>query len=496
MAKLKDLQEGLEEIRKQYGTASVFQANDNFRSNIQSVSTGSFNLNDAIGVGGAPCGRLVMLSGVESSGKSLLALSIIKEAQKDGGIGYYIDGEYTFDPDWTRRLGVDLDKILISQTNNAKDVFELLLGKPKIEGKRLKPIPGILTNEKILKAGLKVVVIDSVDSLSPPMEVSSEVGKPNMALMARFLPPELRRLTPILSQTNVTVIAIMQARQNPGQMYGDALTVSGGRALKHAASLWIDLAVRGSSAITIDGQKDGEKIGHGIRAKIRKNKVAPPFKDAEFTIYFQKGIDIRPEIPQQAVNAGVIKNPSGRTYTYKSALGDFKWNGLTALSDELLQNAALLKEIAVEVKDAKKKENEVRLADTSFKDEEIETLPVMLGETDEFEEVSDEAPVEEVKKASKAKPTEESGSLIDSNSTDDTSIEGNEEEGIESDSEKEKKESDSSEKKNDSNGNKEVDYESMTGAEVKEVAKKMNIPSLYKYQTKNSLIKAIISNKP
>lgn len=502
MAKLKDLQEGLDEIRKQYGTASVFQANDNFRSNIQSVGTGSFNLNDAIGVGGVPCGRLVMLSGVESSGKSLLALSIIKEAQKDGGVGYYIDGEYTFDPDWTQRLGVDLDKIVISQTNNAKDVFELLLGKPKIKDKRDKAIPGILTNEKILRAGLRVVVIDSVDSLQTPMEEESEVGKSNMALMARFLPPELRRLTPILSKTNITVVAIMQARQNPGQMYGDALTVSGGRALRHSASVWIDLGVVSSSAITIDGKKDGEKIGHSIRARIRKNKVAPPFKDAEFTIYFQKGIDVRPEIPVQAVGVGVITKLSERIYSYKSSTGvDFKWNGLSQLSEELLKNSNLLKEIAVKVKEAKKKENEERLADTSFKDEE--ELQATDPKAVTSEDLSDEESTDESDKGSEATNTEQAGSKTDSNSTTDTNITKVKEKGLDSDSGKEnqkneesQKESDSSGIKNDSSSDERNDeLESKTFTELKEIAKKMKVPNFYKLTNKNSLIKAI-TTKP
>lgn len=471
MAKLKDLQEGLEEIRKIYGTASVFQANDNFRSNIQSVGTGSFNLNDAIGIGGVPCGRLVMLSGVESSGKSLLALSIIKEAQKEGGIGYYIDGEYTFDPDWTQRLGVDLDKIVISQTNNAKDAFELLLGKPKIEGKRKNAIPGLLTNEKILRSGLRVVVIDSIDSLQPPMEVESEVGKSNMALMARFLPPELRRMTPILSKTNITVIAIMQARQTPGQMYGDALTVSGGRALKHAASVWMDLGVMYSSDITTNGKKDGEKIGHRIRAKIRKNKVAPPFKIAEFTILFQKGIDIRPEIPIQAVSTGVIDKVSERTYTY----GEFKWNGVNQIVDEVSKNPQLLKEIAVKVKEAKKKENEERLADTSFKEETTEELQALSSEGSENE--------------------------IEANSVDNSEIEESTEESVDSDIEKEKEKSDETQKSSDSSGEKdysersEGELEAKTLTQLKEIAKEMNIPNLYRFTNKGSLIKAIINHK-
>jgi recombination protein RecA len=480
MAKLKSLQDGLEEIRKLYGTASVFQATDNFKSNIQSISTGSFNLNDAIGVGGIPSGRLIMLSGVESSGKSALALSIIKEAQKDNGVGYYIDGEFTFDPDWTQRLGVDLDRIMISQTNNAKEVFELLVGKPK-NNARKNAIPGILENDKILHSGLKVVVIDSIDSLQPPMEMDSEVGKANMALMARFLPPELRRLTPILSRTGVSVIAIMQARSVPGQMYGEALTVSGGRALKHAASLWIDLGVMWNSDITIDGTKDGEKIGHGIKAKIRKNKVAPPFKQADFTLFFQKGIDIRPEIPEQAVQTGVITKESERIYTYKSALGDFKWNGLSNVIDAIKDNKPLLNEIALKVKDAKKKENEARLADTSFKeaeDSEDEAPGSVIEAKDE------EGSSKTVVNAADTEGSSEraNGDLIDDETESST------EEKV-----KPQKSSDSKKENQDITSVEGSSLEEKSIKELQKVAQEMGIVVTYKMNNKRSLIEAIQS---
>lgn len=455
--KSKDLQEGIEEIRKLYGTASVFTASDNFRSNVQSISTGSFNLNDSIGVGGVPAGRLILLSGPESTGKSLLALSIIKQAQQDGGLGYYMDAEFTYDPDWTSRLGVDREKMMISQTNNAQEVFELLLGKPKND-KRKDAIPGILTNEKILRAGLKVVVIDSIDALSTPMEMSSEVGKSNMALMARFLPPELRRLTPILAKTGVTVVAILQARSNPGQVYGDSTTVSGGRAMKHGASLWIDLGVVFNSQITVDGTKDGEKIGQRIKAKIKKNKVAPPFKETEFTVLFQKGIDIRPEIAEQAIDSGVITKESERISTYKSdAFGDFRWNGVSKLVEDLAkpENKGLLAEIGTKVKEAKKKQNEDRLTNSTFKEEVVVELDTSNdSEPQENEEVTrDEVTNSEIEDT----PVQKTG---------DSSIAG-------------------------SNDPKELENKTLN--ELKELAKKLNVPNLYKITTKDNLIKAIVA---
>jgi len=463
--KLKTLQEGIAEVRKQYGTASVFMPKDDFRSNIESVSTGSFNLNDAIGVGGVPCGRLMMLSGIESSGKSLLALSIIKEAQKTGGIGYYIDAEYTFDPDWTQRLGVDIDRIMVSQTNDAKAVFELLLGKPAIQGKRQNAIPGIINNEKLIKAGLKVIVIDSIDALAPPMEMSSEVGKMNMALMARFLPPELRRLTPILSKTGISVIAIMQARQTPGQLYGDALTVSGGRALKHAASVWLDLGIVSQSAITIDGRKDGEKTGHKIRGKIRKNKVAPPFKKAEFTIYFQKGIDVRPEIPEQAIQVGVIVKESTKTYSYKSDLGDFKWNGMSNLLEALYTNKDLMLEIAKKVKEAKKEQELNRLDNTEFTELSEEDVMTQQGTVDESLEGFEDVDTEPADSPEVSKPQEEKKEII-------------------------QKSSDSSDKKVDPIKNKQG-IEEMTLKQLKEEAKRIEVPNLWKYQSKQDLLNII-----
>ena len=463
--KSKDLQEGIEEIRKLYGTASVFTATDNFRSNVQSISTGSFNLNDAIGVGGVPAGRLILLSGPESTGKSLLALSVIKEAQKDGGLGYYMDAEFTYDPDWTSRLGVDKERMLVSQTNNAQEVFELLLGKPKNE-KRKEAIPGILTNEKILRAGLKVVVIDSIDALSTPMEMSSEVGKSNMALMARFLPPELRRLTPILAKTGVTVVAILQARSNPGQTYGDSTTVSGGRAMKHAASLWMDLGVVFNSQITIDGTKDGEKIGQRIKVKIKKNKVAPPFKETEFTVLFQKGVDVRPEIAEQAVDSGVITKESERISTYKSeTFGDFRWNGLSKLVEELAkpENKGLLAEIALKVKEAKKKQNEDRLTNSSFKEVELDISDdeeAVSEGTEENGEPQENIEVEVGNSEEKDTPVQKTGDSSTSGSNDSEEL------------------------------------ENKTLNELKEMAKKLNVPNLYKFTTKDNLIRAIIGNKP
>lgn len=322
MAVEKSLLAGLEELRKHYGDASVFGAAEQFRlTDVVAVSTGSFNLDDAIGIGGWPEGRIVMISGVESSGKSLLALMAIKEIQKNGGAAIYFDAEQTYTSAWGERLGIDNERLILSQTSDAKEVFELIVGKPKNK-RRSKAVPGILTpGSKFLDAGVKSIVIDSVNSLIPPMEAQSEVGSANIALLARFLSQELKRVTPLLKATGVTLFCIMQARENPGQMYGDAITVSGGRALKHAASLWVDLGVIGGSHIHMNDDKDALPLGHKIRAKIRKNKVAPPFRRAEYTIYYQRGIDIRPELTEQAIKREIITKTSSKTFEHPDLPG-------------------------------------------------------------------------------------------------------------------------------------------------------------------------------
>ncbi len=353
----KTLLEGIEELRKYYGEASVFGATEEFRiTDVEAYSSGSLNLDDAIGIGGWPEGRVVMLSGIESSGKSLLALMAIKEIQKQGGCAVYFDAEQTYTTSWGERLGVDNDRLVLSQTSDAKEVFELIVGKPKNK-KRSKAIPGMLTpGSKLLAAGLKAIVIDSTNSLIPPMEATAEVGSANIALMARFLSQELKRVTPLLKKAGVTLFCIMQARENPGQMYGDSITVSGGRALKHAASLWVDLGIIGGSKIhpgkdgdPLEQDTDEPPIGHKIRAKIRKNKVAPPFRKAEYTIYYQKGIDVRPELAEQALKRGIIERISSKIYGY-SGFPDGKLNGMSNVEAAIATDRKLARRILAEVK--------------------------------------------------------------------------------------------------------------------------------------------------
>ncbi len=356
MAVDKTLLEGIEELRKYYGEASVFGATEEFRiTDVESYSSGSLNLDDAIGIGGWPEGRVVMLSGIESSGKSLLALMAIKEIQKQGGCAVYFDAEQTYTTAWGERLGVDNDRLVLSQTSDAKEVFELIVGKPKNK-KRSKAVPGMLTpGSKLLKAGLKAIVIDSTNSLIPPMEATAEVGSANIALMARFLSQELKRVTPLLKKAGVTLFCIMQARENPGQMYGNSITVSGGRALKHAASLWVDLGIIGGSRIhpgkegdPLEPDMDEPPIGHKIRAKIRKNKVAPPFKKAEYTIYYQRGIDVRPELSEQALKRGIIERVSSKIYGHPS-FPDGKLNGMSNVDGAIATDRKLARTILKEV---------------------------------------------------------------------------------------------------------------------------------------------------
>lgn len=341
-------QKALEEIRKVYGTSAVFRANEDYRADIPAITTGSFNLDDAIGVGGIPEGRLVLWSGPESSGKTLLSLCLARRVQSEAkGSVLYIDAEYTFNKKWTEGLGIDLSKFYVAPTGSAVAAFELLNGKPKNK-KRQNAIPGILTNEEWKKLNLKLVIIDSINALQPPLEEDAETGDILMAPMSRFLPPVLRRMTPILAETGITCIGILQSRTNIGQLYGDPLTVSGGKALMHAASVWVDFRKIGGSEITVGDKKKEPPIGHKIRAKVRKNKVSPPDRSAEITIFYDKGIDIRSELADQGVERGVIEN-SGNTYKY-AALPNGKVIGKNKLEESILENKKIAKILLEDIK--------------------------------------------------------------------------------------------------------------------------------------------------
>jgi len=331
----------------------------------EAISTGSWALDDALGIWGVPKGHIVQFAGFESSGKTLLALTTIAEWQKKDpdNWAFFVDAEFSFDQKWASSLGVDLKRVYVYRENRADKIFERLIGVPgkpnKNTGEITKVKPGILDVEiEHGGTGLGVIVLDSVASMIPPMEQSSKPGKANIALMARFLPPELRKLTPLLTESGVTCIAINHLRFKPDVMYGDPTDSPGGTALKHACSQMINLGMINKKDSRIE--VGGERVGHAIRAHVQKNKKAPPFRMAEFSIKYTEGVVNRNvEIRDIGARYGVIERPNIKTWIFDGE----KYNGkeaiTEALKDEDLQNIVLERAI-----DAKSK----MLAITSIED--------------------------------------------------------------------------------------------------------------------------------
>lgn len=310
----KQTKTALDMIRDVHGSGAVFGGNENVHFSVSATSSGSLNLDAAVGCGGIPDGRLTLWSGPESSGKTLGALCFAKKKQQEKKRILFIDAECTWDHNWASMLGlkVDPDSMLVAQESSGTKIFDLLCGKPAGK-KRKSSMPGILS-EDILKqmedegSPLGCIILDSINAVVPPLEMDMETGDQQIGSLSRFLPPMLRRLTPLLKQYDIPMIVICQARTNIGQMRGDPLTVSGGKALMHAASLWLDSRKIGGSDIYANDDTNNDKpIGHQCRVKIRKNKVGPPGRKAEMTIYYTRGIDLRPELLEQGIERGLIK---------------------------------------------------------------------------------------------------------------------------------------------------------------------------------------------
>jgi len=309
-------------IRQHHGSGAVFGGNEEIAFNVRATSSGSLNLDEAIGCGGLPDGRLILISGPESSGKTMLSLGYAKKKQAEGKRILFVDAEYTWDHSWATSLGLKTDPewMMVAQESSGAKLIELLCGKPANK-KRKEAIPGVLSREVLdaMKAEgtpLGAIIVDSINTVVPPLEEDMESGAQQIGSLSRFLPPALRRLTPLLGEFGIPCIFICQARTNIAQMHGDPLTVSGGKALMHAASLWIDSRKIMSSEIFAAGDTEQEEpIGHQVRCKIRKNKVGPPSRKAEITIYYSKGVDLRPELIDQGIIRGIIK-VEGKTYYY------------------------------------------------------------------------------------------------------------------------------------------------------------------------------------
>ena len=303
------LSRALGDIEKQFGKGSIMKLDDeNYKMDIDSISTGSVSLDCALGIGGVPRGRVVEIYGPESSGKTTLALTIIKELQKQGGTAAFIDAEHAFDYNYAKVIGVNLKDLFISQPSTGEEGLE---------------IAERLTRSK----AVDLIIIDSVAALTPRAEIEGEMGDSHMGLQARLMSQALRKLTGILSKTNTCIIFINQIRHKIGVMFGSPETTTGGRALKFYASVRIDLR-------RIESLKKGEDfIGNKIRATIKKNKVAPPFKKAEFDIFFDEGISKTMDILGLAIKHGIVKK-SGPWLSYdEMSIGQGVENTRKALKD-------------------------------------------------------------------------------------------------------------------------------------------------------------------
>ncbi|HIS54761.1 TPA: recombinase RecA [Candidatus Galligastranaerophilus gallistercoris] len=326
----KALKMALDKIEKDFGKGSIMKLGDRPSVQVDCIPTGALALDIALGVGGVPRGRIIEIYGPESSGKTTLAQHIVAEAQKRGGIAAFIDAEHALDPEYAKNLGVNVEELLISQPDTGEQALEIA--------------------EELVRSGaIDVIVIDSVAALVPKAEIEKAMDEQQMGLQARLMSKALRKLTAIVGKTNTTVIFINQLRQKIGVMYGNPETTTGGNALKYYASVRLD--IRRFDSVK---NKDGEDIGNRVRVKVAKNKVAPPFRTAEFDIVYGKGICALGNILDVAVNMDIVKK-AGAWFSYNDEkLGQ----GRDKSKDFLAENPDILKEIEQKVREKLKADRE------------------------------------------------------------------------------------------------------------------------------------------
>ncbi len=327
--KLKALQAAMAKIEKDFGKGAIMKLGDEQIENVEVIPTGSIALNTALGVGGYPKGRIIEIYGPESSGKTTLAIHAIAEAQKNGGIAAFIDAEHAFDRFYAAKLGVNVDELLISQPDNGEQALEI-------------------ADQLIRSSAIDIIVVDSVAALTPKAELDGDMGDNKVGLQARLMSQALRKLTSTISKTNTTCIFINQLREKIGVMFGNPETTTGGNALKFYASVRLD--IRRTATL-----KDGDQpVGNQVRVKVVKNKVAPPFRKAEFEITFGEGISRIGEIVDLGTELAILKK-SGSWYSYnETKIGQ----GRDAVKNLLKDNPELCEELEARITEALKENKE------------------------------------------------------------------------------------------------------------------------------------------
>ena len=320
--KLKALDAALGQIEKQFGKGAVMKLGDPANTiNVETIPTGSLSLDIALGLGGIPKGRIIEIYGPESSGKTTVTLHMIAEVQKRGGIAGFIDAEHALDPVYAKNIGVDVDNLYISQPDNGEQALEI-------------------TETMVRSGAMDIVVVDSVAALVPKAEIDGEMGDSHVGLQARLMSQALRKLTAVISKSNCSVVFINQLREKVGVMFGNPETTTGGRALKFYSSVRMD--VRRVETL----KSSGEAIGNRTRVKVVKNKIAPPFKEADFDIIFGKGISVVGDVLDLAAEADIV-NKSGAWYAYEgNKIGQGRENTKQYLED----NKAVFDEINAKVR--------------------------------------------------------------------------------------------------------------------------------------------------